>query len=62
MCMNLSIRTAPIVRRSLYWLILGAGPLSIGIASAVAYLLPVGMLSKRPFIVRLGDDNRHVAG
>ena len=62
MCMNLSIHTAPIVRRSLYWPILGPGLLSFSIASAVAYLFLVGMLSKRPFIVRLGDDNRHVAG
>ena len=60
--MNLSIHTAPIVRRSLYWLILGAGPISISNAPAVAYLFLVGRLSKRPFIVRLGDDNRHVAG
>jgi hypothetical protein len=59
---GLSIHTAPIVRRSLYWLILGPGLLSFSIALAVAYLFLVGMLSKRPFIVRLGDDNRHVAG
>ena len=62
MCMTLSIHTAPIVRRSLHWLILGAGPISISIASAVAYLFFVCMLSKQPFAIRLGDDNRHVAG
>jgi hypothetical protein len=34
----------------------------ISIASAVAYLFLVDMLSKQPFTVRLGDDTRHIAG
>ncbi len=34
----------------------------ISIASAVAYLFLVGMLSKQLFTVRLGDDTRHSAG
>jgi hypothetical protein len=30
--------------------------------SALHQLIPVAMLSKWPFVIRLGDDNRHVAG